>query len=361
MAVKPTSGLPSVPEIPFRAINSAGLPQLLEAAGICLLVSTYQAGKLMAVRGSEGTIWTLLRSFDRPMGLAAAKDNHRFVLGTRQQIWDFQNAPDIARQIEPIGRHDACFLPRVSYVTGDILAHEMAWADNELWLVNTLFSCLCTIHLDYSFVPRWRPPFVSALLPEDRCHLNGLTIVDGIPKYVTALGETDSLEGWRPNKVDGGILMDIPTGQVIARGLCMPHSPRVYAGHLWILAGGTGQLQVVDANTGKRETVAEFPGFARGLSFHGPYAFVGLSKIRESAMFGGLPVASRVKDLRCGIWVIDVRSGQVVESMQFQSGVEEVFAVQVMSGIRFPEIVGFQEETLSRTYILPPIDSHKTQ
>src|SRR5205823_7093080 len=139
-----------------------------------------------------------------------------------------------------------CFLPRFCYVTGDIRGHEMAWVGDELWVVNTHFSCLSSLHPEYSFVPRWRPPFVTALTPDDRCHLNGLVAVDGRPKYVTALGETNVSNGWRPEKARGGILIDVPSGEVVARGLSMPHSPRVYAGQVWVLDSGTGQLQVVD-------------------------------------------------------------------------------------------------------------------
>ena len=153
-------------------------------------MSTYQANKLLVARAAGGGLSTLVRTFDRPMGLAA--DGRRLALGTRDQVWFLRNAPDIAPRVEPAGQHDACFLPRSCHVTGDIGVHELAWAGDELWVVNTRFSCLCTLHPDYSFVPRWRPPFVTALAAEDRCHLNGLAMVDGRPRYVTALGETDT-------------------------------------------------------------------------------------------------------------------------------------------------------------------------
>src|SRR5437762_106914 len=168
-------------DAPFRSINSVGFADLLESNGISLVVTTYQAGKLMTVRGTQGKISTLLRSFDRPMGLAI-KDGRDLALGTRYQVWFYRNAPDIAPQLEPVGKHDACFLPRFCYVTGDIRGHEMAWVGDELWVVNTHFSCLSSLHPEYSFVPRWRPPFVTALTPDDRCHLNGLVAVDGRPK-----------------------------------------------------------------------------------------------------------------------------------------------------------------------------------
>src|SRR5918911_3267568 len=158
---------------------------------------------------------TLVRTFERPMGLAAG--GGRLALGTQDRVWFLRDAPDIAPRVEPAGRHDACYLPRSCHVTGDIGVHEVAWSGDELWLVNTRFSCLCTLDPDYSFVPRWRPPFVTGLAAEDRCHLNGLALVDGRPKYVTALGKTDTAGGWRATKPRGGLLMEGGSGEGICR------------------------------------------------------------------------------------------------------------------------------------------------
>src|SRR5947208_15925703 len=267
--------------VPFHYTQTDSFVALLQQLGAALLVSTYQANKLLVVRAAGDGLSTLVRTFDRPMGVAA--DSRRLAVGTRTEVWLLRNAPDIAPRIEPAGHHDACYLPRSCHVTGDIGIHEMAWASDELWVVNTRFSCLCTLHPDYSFVPRWRPPFITALAAEDRCHLNGLAIVDGRPKYVTALGETDTAGGWRANKPQGGCLMDVSSGAMISRGLSMPHSPRLHDGRLWLLESGTGGLVLVDAAAGQRQTVAELPGFARGLALCGRYAFIGLSKIRKTS------------------------------------------------------------------------------
>ena len=165
---------------------------MLRELGATLVITTYQANKLLVARATDDGLSMLVRTFDRPMGLAIR--GGRMALGCRNEVWEFRNAPAIAPLVEPAGRHDACFLPRTSHVTGDICVHELAWAGDELWAVNTRFSCLCTLDPDYSFVPRWRPPFVTAFAAEDRCHLNGLAVVDGQPTYVTALGESDARE-----------------------------------------------------------------------------------------------------------------------------------------------------------------------
>jgi uncharacterized protein (TIGR03032 family) len=213
---------------------------------------------------------------------------------------------------------------------------------------------LCTLDPAYSFVPRWRPPFVTALAAEDRCHLNGLAVVDGQPKYVTSLGETDTPHGWRANKAQGGCLMETSSGEIVSRGLSMPHSPRWHDGQLWLLESGTGQLVHVDALTGQRQTVAELPGFARGLAFHGPYAFVGLSKIRPTSTMDGVPLADRRDELKCGVAVVDLVSGRITGMLECQTAVEEIFDVQLLVGPRFPEVMGFQKDTIQHTFVIPP-------
>ena len=345
------SAPPAAPAaVEFRYTQTDGFVELLHRLGASILASTYQANKLLAVRAGGG-LSTLVRTFDKPMGLAAA--GGRLALGTRKEVWFLRNAPDIAPRVEPAGLHDACFVPRSAHVTGDIAVHELAWAGEELWVVNTRFSCLCTLHPDYSFVPRWRPPFVTAFTAADRCHLNGLAIVEGRPKYVTALGETDTANGWRADKPRGGCLMEVSSGEVIGRGLSMPHSPRWHDGRLWLLESGTGQLVLVDPATGRRESVAELPGFARGLAMVGPYAFVGLSKIRPTSAMDGVPLADQREPLKCGVAVVDVRSGQVTAFLEFLSAVEEIFDVQLLPGLRFPEVIGFQQETIRHTFVVP--------
>ena len=338
--------------VAFHYTQSESFVALLHQLGATLLVSTYQANKLLALRANGQGLSTLVRTFDKPMGLAV--DGSRLALGTRKEVWFLRNAPDIAPQVEPAGQHDACFLPRSSHVTGDIGIHEIAWAGKELWLVSTRFSCLATLDPDYSFVPRWRPPFISALAAEDRCHLNGMAMDRGQPKFVTALGTTDVRDGWRADKPQGGCVIDVASGKFIARGLCMPHSPRWHEGKLWLLESGTGSLGLVDRATGRRETIATLPGFTRGLTIAGPYAFVGLSKIRASSAMDGVPLTESRDQLRCGIAVIDLRSGRTVATLDFQTAVEEIFDVQLLPGLRFPEVVGFQHDTIQHTFVVPP-------
>jgi uncharacterized protein (TIGR03032 family) len=309
---------------------------------------------------------THFRGFSKPMGLAV--DGDRLAIGTTVEIWEYHNAPAVARRLEPAGSHDACFLPRSSVCTGDIQIHEMAWGQEsgvrgqesgasptpELWFVNTRFSCLCTRSNTHSFVPRWRPPFITALAPEDRCHLNGLCMAQGQPAFVTALGATDTPGGWRDNKKSGGILLELTSGEIITRGLSMPHSPRWYDGRLWILESGSGGIGWVDPATGKYEALTTLPGFTRGLDFCGPLAFIGLSQVRESAVFSGIAIAERPLEERCcGVWVVNIQTGQTVAYVKFEDALQEIFAVQVLPGVRHPDLINDRPRLIADSFVVP--------
>lgn len=335
------NGAPAAREVRHEYTHS--LPSLLTQLGVSLLVSTYQAGKVVSVGVAQGELALSYHNFERPMGLAVKPD--RIAVGARAQIWFLSSAPDLAPHIEPPGRHDSCFLTRSSHFTGEIQAHDLAWAGDELWLVNTEFGCLCTLDDRHSFVPRWRPPFISSLAAEDRCHLNGLAMAPderGVlkPRYVTALAETDTRQGWRPNKVTSGCLIDVASGETVARGFAMPHSPRIHDGRIWLLHSGAGQLVQVDAVRGHVQTVTELPGYTRGLALYDHFAFVGLSKIRETSTFGGMPITDRRSELKCGVGVVDLTTGRLIAHLEFVTGVEEIFDVQVVPWARCPALSG---------------------
>jgi len=335
---------------PLRSVFSTNFPDVLREIGVSLAVSTYQAGYLIVLRADRDELNTHFRRFPRPMGMAA--DRGRLALGVAREIVEFRNMAAAARKLEPAGKHDACYLPRNCHITGDIDVHEMAYADDQLWFVNTRFSCLCTLDNSHSFVPCWRPPYVTALAPEDRCHLNGLALVDGRPRYVTAMGTADTPEGWRESKARGGVVMDVDSGEIIVSGLSMPHSPRWYDGRLWIQESGDGSLGVVDLDVGRYEPIAKVDGFTRGLTFCGRLAFIGLSQVRESAIFSGIPLTERLTERICGVSVVHLDTGREVAFVRFQKAVQEIFAVQVLP-FRFPDILEATDDHVGNTYALP--------
>ena len=342
---------------PLRSVHTSNLPQILAEGRFSLLVTTYQAGKLVVLRNDSGVLNTHFRNFMKPMGLAVA--GGKLAIGCNIDIWEFHNVPAVCPKLDQSDeykdkqvKHDACFLPRRSHTTGDMQIHEMAWVGDELWFVNTSFSCLATRSEVNSFEPRWRPKFITELVPGDYCHLNGLAMRDGRIRYVTALGETNATGGWRDNKRDGGILIDVNSNEVIVRGISMPHSPRWYRNQLWLLESGNGSIGTVDLGSGRYREIAQLPGFTRGLSFLGPLAFVGLSQVRESAVFSGIPLVERLEERTCGVWVLNIDTGQTVAFCRFEDAVQEIFAVEILAGSLFPDLINHDAELIGRSYVL---------
>jgi uncharacterized protein (TIGR03032 family) len=336
--------------------HTVNLPALLEALNCSLLLTTYQAGRVVSLGSHQGELRVAFAFFDQAMGLARTPTG--LAIGCRDAIWTLPASREIAPRIQPEGEHDIAFLARGCHHTGPVMVHDLAWGGDRLWMVNTLFNCLSTPEAPWSFIPLWKPPFLSELVPGDRCHLNGLAMAEdgSAPAWVTALSETDVENGWREHKANSGCLIQVSTGEAVFRGLSMPHSPRLYEGQLYALESGTGSLLRLDPRDGSRVTVATLPGFTRGLDCFGGHAFVGLSQIRETAIFGGLPLQERQQELRCGVAVVDLHDGAVVAMAWFHSGVEEVFAVSVLPGYRHPVVIG-PDAAIDKTqtiWMVPP-------
>lgn len=337
--------------IEFASQYTDNFPKLLKMMGGSLLISTYQAGQLVLLRSDGESINTHFLGIEKPMGLTFK--NGCIAIGSGAKVWEYRAMPMVAPKIEPQGRHDNCYLPRKMHLTGDIDIHEMAFADDDqLWMVNTKMSCLCTLDGEHSVVPQWQPPFISGYDLTDRCHLNGMSLRAGKPRYVTALGETDAAAGWRENKANGGILMDIEDSRVIARGLSMPHSPRWYQDRLLVLESGEGALCQIDENTGEKTTIAQMPGFTRGIDFAAQVAFIGLSEVRETAVFAGLPLTRRVDDRKCGVWAVDTTTGQILAYLVFTGSVREIFSVQLLPD-RYPILLEPENPLVRSSYSLP--------
>ena len=339
-------------------VHTTNLPALFHELGISLFVTTYQAQRLLVFSAPTlEKMSMLMRIFPRCTGLAV--ENSRMALCSKNQIWFFQTAAEITDANGDALPYEMVFVPRRAHVTGDIGAHQLTFSGEQLLVVNTRFSCLCTLDSTWSFVPEWKPRFISAYAPEDRCHLNGVCLERGTPRFASALGETDTPEGWRANRAGGGIVIDIPSNEVVVRGLAMPHTPILYQDRLWILESGTGSLLVVDPKNGACTVVARFPGFLRGLAFVDRFAFVGLCKAREKKHFGELPIERMHAELKCAIYVVDIVSGETIGFIEFTKGIEELFDIQILSGCRLPHVIGLQEEELlDGVMVLPPETPH---
>ncbi|HEX4917846.1 MAG TPA: TIGR03032 family protein [Limnobacter sp.] len=312
-------------------------------------LSTYQIGKLMLLGcNSAKGLSVFERTFGRCMGLVASDDG--FYLSSLYQIWRFQNSLPEGQKHQG---YDKLYVPQYGSVTGDLDVHDLGvMADGRLVFVNTLFGCLATLSDTHSFKPYWRPPFLSRLAAEDRCHLNGLAMVDGAPAFVSIVGVSDVLDGWRGHRVGGGIIMDVRTNEIVANGLSMPHSPRWYNDRLWVLNSGTGEFGYIDQDRKRFEPVTFCPGYLRGLAFHNGYAIVGLSKLRNSKTFSDLPLEKALADkgveARCGVQVIDLRNGDIVHWLTFEGLIEELYDVIALPNVQRPMALGFVSDEIRR-------------
>ena len=320
--------------------HSRNLPQLLEQLNCSLVITTYQAGQVITIGRTNHELAFGFCSFPQAMGMARTPSG--LALASKHEVWSLNGQRELAAAIEPAGAHDIAFLARSCHITGPVMSHELAWCGGGLVMVNTLCNCLAVLEAPWSFKPIWKPPFIRDTTPSDRCHLNGLAITEdgSAPAYVTMHGISDIESGWRDTKATGGAIMEISTGRILTGNLSMPHSPRLHQGNLYALNSGKGELLRINRSSGECEVVAELPGFTRGLDLIGNIAVVGLSRIRESAVFGGLPLQERQEELRCGVALVDLSLGEVQGYCWFESGVEEIFSVSVLPGFRNPKIIG---------------------
>ena len=332
----------------FALTSSRHFADWLTKVGSSIAFTTYQAGKLFLLGvKQDGRLSIFERTFARSMGVAVSEDGRTLALGTQYQIHRFDNLLPPG-SISSDG-FDAVYAPHAGWVTGDLDTHDVAFgADGRPVFVATQFSCIATVSDSHSFKPIWKPAFITRLAAEDRCHLNGLAMAKGEPRYVTAVSRSDVADGWRDRRTGGGIVIDVQSQEIVAEGLSMPHSPRLRDGRLWLLNSGTGELGFVEHRSGRFEPIAFCPGYARGLTFVDNYAIVGLSLARENRTFSGLPLDDALKtcdaEARCGLAVFDLDRGDMVGWVRIEGVVRELYDVAVLPSIRRPSLIGFKSD-----------------
>lgn len=338
---------------PLELTGSRQFASWLHEQRLSLAFTTYQSGKLFLLGlKPDGRLSVFERTFERCMGLCTSPDAQTLWMSSLYQLWRFENA--LPPAVTAPDGYDRLYVPQVGSTTGDVDAHDIALdASGRPVFVNTLFSCLSAPSETHSFRALWTPRFISKLAAEDRCHLNGLAMENGAPHFVTAVSASDVHEGWREHRRDGGIVIDVPSGEIVSRGLSMPHSPRLAHGRLFLLNSGAGEFGTVDFASGRFIPICFCPGYARGLTIHGHFAVIGLSTCRENRTFQGLPLddtlAAKASKPRCGLLVVDLRSGDVVHSLNIEGVVRELYDVAVLPGVRTPSVLGFKSEEIRRT------------
>jgi uncharacterized protein (TIGR03032 family) len=323
---------------PFSCTFSPQLPELMLKLGCSIGITTYQAGKLILISAQdENRLSMLPRSFNKPMGFDV--DGDKMILATKDEVILFENSRELAVHYpNKPGAYDSLYVPRITFYTGQADLHDISFGKTGIWAVNTSFSCICEVNGHFNFIPAWKPPFISQLVSEDRCHLNGLVMQDGHPKYATMLGDTDVAQGWRNNILNGGMLMDIRTNEIILRNLPMPHSPVFYGGHLYLLLSATGELVRINLEKRDYEVIRRLDGFCRGMDIFGDYMFIGMSKLRKSSStFSKLPFAEHA--VACGIKVVHLPTGALFGEITYQTSVDEIYGVRILPAAMRPNIL----------------------
>lgn len=362
--------------------HSDNFPRLLHGLGISLAATSYQAQRLILVRSDGEQLDTCFKTYPRPMGVTA--DSDRLTLGTLNQVLDFrrndtllskikagaldnrarlprklrEQDPELAEQLEQqqakeleeVKRADALFLSRASLTTGMINIHDIAWGLEGLWVVNSAFSCLATLNPEHNFIARWKPPFIKELVAEDRCHLNGMAMHQRKPGWVTTFNQQDEKDSWALSESDTGTLIEVHTGKILLDRLVLPHSPRVHQGMIYLCHSGEGQVLRIHPESGRLETVCELPGFTRGLAFHGPLMFVGLSNVRERPGKAPLPINKRISKSQCGIRVINLETGDEIAHLRFTGDISQIYDIGIIPNACFPELLGLDQALIRHTF-----------
>lgn len=302
------------------------------------LICAAEYGNLLLSIGlqPDGRLTYSALPVNRPGALLYADD--QLYVAAQRHIWRFAN---LLTSGERDQAHDRLFVPRTTYHTGDLDLHDLAIdRKGRLLFANTRYSCLATLSERHNFEPLWQPPFISELLPEDRCHLTGVALRDGVPRYVTLGASSDTARGWQ-SALHSGALYDIATRTAVIADLVAPHYPRFYQDRLWLLNTGVGTLGFYNAEARHYEAYADCPGFPRSVAFHGDYAIVGLSR-PAAGQRSGLPLetqmAARGEPMQSGLLVIDMRSGLPLHWLQFSGAVHDVAAVVVLPAVRNPAL-----------------------
>lgn len=340
---------------PFACRYTPHLPELLTKMNCSLAITTYQAGKVVIISPKdENTLTQLPRTFKKPMGISYDAQKNTMVLATQGEVITFKNSVELASTYPNApGVYDALFLPRLTYHTAPLDLHDIhVGKDNEIFAVNTLFSCIVKIEEAYNFTPIWTPPFIDAIASEDRCHLNGLAMRDGKPAFATAFNSGNTASSWRENITETGIIMDIEKNKILADGLAMPHSPKWINNKLYVLLSATGELVEIDAENGEKKVIYNFNAFVRGLAFYKDYLFVGFSKLRKnSSTFSKIQFSHEANE--AGIAVFHLPTASLSGKITYENSVDEIYDLIVLPNCLRPNILNTMNDIYKSALITP--------
>jgi uncharacterized protein (TIGR03032 family) len=340
---------------PYSCKFTDEIPKLLQQLNCSIAISTYQAGKVVFISAKDGNkLVQLPRNFEKAMGIAEDIQKDKIAIACKDEVIVFRNSADLARFYpKATDKYDSLYLPRSTFHTGAIDIHDLNFGNNgEIYAVNTLFSTIVKIDDDYNFTPYWTPPFIDKITSEDRCHLNGMTMLNGKPKYATAFNSGNTPQSWRNKITESGIIMDVENNTIIAKGLAMPHTPRIFNNELYVLLSATGELVKVNTTNGDYEVIIKLDGFVRGMSYHKDYLFIGLSKIRkDSSTFGKLPFSEKANE--SGIVVVHLPTKSIAGKITYLTTLEEIYDIHILADKIRPNILNTLTDDHKKGLMIP--------
>ena len=339
---------------PFSCSFSANVPELMSKLKCTLAITTYQAGKIVFLSPrDENNLVQLPRTFPKPMGIALDQNGDKMALACKDEVTVFKNSSALAYTYPAKPKvYDSLYMPRSKFYVGPVDIHDLMWGNDGLYAVNTLFSCIAKIGEDHSFTPYWQPPFISEIVPEDRCHLNGMAMLNGKPKFVTAFNQGNSERSWREVVTTDGILMDMDNNEILLSNLAMPHSPRIFNGDLYLLLSATGEFIKVELENKNYEVICNLNGFVRGMAYHKDFVFIAISKLREnSSTFAKLDIAGKSKDAK--IMIVHLPTKSVQGEITYHTSVDEIYDIQILPNKIRPNIMSTAKEDHKLGVVLP--------
>ena len=340
---------------PFSCRFTPQIPELLLQLNCSIAISTYQAGKVVFISAKdENSLVQLPRNFEKAMGIAEDTKEDKIAIACKDEVIVFRNSADLAKFYPKApNTYDALYLPRNTFHTGAIDIHDLNFGNNgELYAVNTLFSSIVKIDDNYNFTPFWTPPFIDKIASEDRCHLNGMAMKNGKPKYATAFNSGNTTQSWRDKVTESGIIIDVETNAIIAKGLAMPHTPRIFNDQLYVLLSATGELAKVNTEDGTYKVIVQIDGFVRGMSLHKNYLFIGLSKLRKnSSTFGKLPFAEKANE--AGIVVVHLPTKSIAGKLTYLTSLDEIYDIHILANKIRPNILNTLTDDHKKGLMIP--------
>jgi len=340
---------------PFSCQYSPQIPELLQQLNCTIAISTYQAGKIVFISAKdEASLVQLPRTFAKPMGIAEDVENDKLAIACKEEVIVFSNSKDLAKYYpKSPNKYDALYMPRLTYHTGQLDIHDLRFGENgTIYAVNTLFSTIIKIDDNYNFTPYWTPSFIDKIASEDRCHLNGMAMKNGKPKYATAFNQGNTPQSWRDHVTTTGVIIDVETNEIVVEGLPMPHSPRFFGDDLYVLLSATGELAKIDIENKSYEVVIKLNGFVRGMSLHKDYLFIGLSKLRKnSSTFAKLDFADKANE--AAIEIVHLPTASYVGKIKYLTSLDEIYDIHVLADKVRPNILNTMTPDYKEGLMIP--------